>query len=400
MAKFKYVIVGGGMTADSAVRGIREIDPKGTIALFTSETYPPYNRPPLSKKLWKGKPLESIWRNTESLNAVMFLGRTVTSIDVAAKSVSDDHGQTHSFEKLLLATGGTPRRLPFGGEAVNYFRTLDDYQRLKLWSEKGSKFAVIGGGFIGSEVAAALTMNGRQVVEIFPEEGLSARIFPPDIYQYLNQYYQEKGVQLMPRHTVTGIDQQEANSVIHAKDASGNAVEVAVDGVVAGIGITPNTQLAEAAGILVEDGIIVDETLRTGVADIYAAGDVANFPDVNLQIRRRVEHEDNANIMGLTAGHNMAVTAAGGKPDPYYHLPYFYSDLFDIGYEAVGELDARLQVVADWEEPYKKGVLYYLEEDRLRGVLLWNIWSKVDEARELIRKAESMSAESLTGKIS
>jgi NAD(P)H-nitrite reductase large subunit len=183
------VIIGGGMTADSAVRGIREVDPQGTIALFTSETYPPYNRPPLSKKLWKGKPLDSIWRNTESLNVVMFLGRTVTSIDVQGKMITDDHGQTHTYEKLLLATGGTPRRLPFGGEAVNYFRTLDDYKRLRLWTEKGSKFTIIGGGFIGSEVAAALAMNGRQVVEVFPEEGIAARIFPADILEYINKYY-------------------------------------------------------------------------------------------------------------------------------------------------------------------------------------------------------------------
>jgi len=394
MAKFKYVIVGGGMTADSAVRGIREVDPQGTIALFTSEAYPPYNRPPLSKKLWKGKPLDSIWRNTESLNVVMFLGRTVTAIDVAGKTVSDDHGQTHSYEKLLLATGGTPRRLPFGGEAVNYFRTLDDYQRLRLWSEKGAKFAVIGGGFIGSEVAAALAMNGRQVVEIFPEEGLSARIFPPDILDYLNKYYQEKGVHLMPKHNVTGIDLQELAFLVHTQDLAGQAVDVTVDGIVAGIGIVPNTQLAEAAGIQVQNGILVDEALQTSAADIYAAGDVANFKDATLQVRRRVEHEDNANIMGLITGRNMA-----GRAEPYHYLPYFYSDMFDIGYEAVGELDARLQIVADWEEPYKKGVLYYLKEDRLRGVLLWNVWEKVDAARELIRKAEAVDAESLKGKI-
>ena len=338
----------------------REVDPQGTIALFTSETYPPYNRPPLSKKLWKGKPLDSIWRNTESLNVVMFLGRTVTGIDVKGKTITDDHGQTHTYEKLLLATGGTPRRLPFGGEAVNYFRTLDDYQRLRLWTEKGSKFAVIGGGFIGSEVAAALAMNSRQVVEVFPEEGIAARIFPPDILEYINKYYQDKGVQVMPKHNVTGIDPQGSAFVVHTQDANGRKDEIPVDGVVAGIGIVPNTQLAEAVGIQVQNGILVDETLKTSSPDIYAAGDVANFEDKVLQVRRRVEHEDNANMMGLTAGQNMA-----GKSTPYHYLPYFYSDMFDIGYEAVGELDARLQMVADWEEPYKKGVLYYLKDGRV-----------------------------------
>jgi 3-phenylpropionate/trans-cinnamate dioxygenase ferredoxin reductase component len=394
MAKFKYVIIGGGMTADSAVRGIREVDPQGTIALFTSETYPPYNRPPLSKKLWKGKPLDSIWRNTESLNVVMFLGRTITAIDVNGKTITDDHGQTHTYEKLLLATGGTPRRLPFGGEAVNYFRTLDDYKQLRLWTEKGSKFAVIGGGFIGSEVAAALAMNGRQVVEVFPEEGIAARIFPTDILEYINKYYQDKGVQVMPKHNVTGIDPQGSAFVVHAQDMAGKTVEIPVDGIVAGLGIIPNTQLAEAVGIQVQNGILVDETLQTNSLDIYAAGDVANFEDKVLQVRRRVEHEDNADMMGLTAGQNMA-----GKATPYHYLPYFYSDMFDIGYEAVGELDARLQVVADWVEPYKKGVLYYLKDNRVRGVLLWNTWGKVDAARKLIQKAEAVDAESLKEKI-
>jgi NADPH-dependent 2,4-dienoyl-CoA reductase/sulfur reductase-like enzyme len=334
----------------------------------------------------------------------MFLGRTVTGIDVKGKTITDDHGQTHTYEKLLLATGGTPRRLPFGGEAVNYFRTLDDYQRLRLWTEKGSKFAVIGGGFIGSEVAAALAMNGRQVVEVFPEEGIAARIFPADILEYINKYYQDKGVQIMPKHNVTGIDTQGSTFVVHARDANGRNIDIPADGIVAGLGIIPNTQLAEAVGIQVQNGILVDETLKTSSPDIYAAGDVANFEDKVLQVRRRVEHEDNANMMGLTAGRNMAHTtgagtAGAGRTDPYRYLPYFYSDMFDIGYEAVGELDARLQIVADWEEPYKKGVLYYLKDDQVRGVLLWNVWGKVDAARELIQRAEAVDAESLKGKI-
>jgi NADPH-dependent 2,4-dienoyl-CoA reductase/sulfur reductase-like enzyme len=154
-----------------------------------------------------------------------------------------------------------------------------------------------------------------------------------------------------------------------------------VDIVVAGLGIQPNVELAEQAGLRVDNGIVVDELLRTSAPDIFAAGDVANFANPALGIRMRVEHEDNANSMGAAAGRAMA-----GQGTPYTHLPFFYSDLFALGYEAVGELDPRLDVVSDWKEPFREGVVYYLKDGRVRGVLLWNIFGKVDAARALIGK--------------
>jgi NADPH-dependent 2,4-dienoyl-CoA reductase/sulfur reductase-like enzyme len=163
---------------------------------------------------------------------------------------------------------------------------------------------------------------------------------------------------------------------------------------VAGLGILPNTELAQAAGLSVDDGIVVDDLLQASRPGVFAAGDVASFPNAALAMRMRVEHEDNANTMGRQAGRNMA-----GAGERYMHLPYFYSDLFDLGYEAVGELDARLEVVSDWKEPYREGVVYYLRDGRVRGVLLWNVWGQVDRARELIASPQAVRPDSLRGRL-
>src|SRR5262249_35335784 len=170
MPNYTYLIVGGGMTADAAVHGIREVDRGGSIGLLSAEGHLPYNRPPLSKKLWKGEPLESIWRKTENQGVTRHLGRTARHLDPQNNRITDDQGTAYEYGKLLLATGGTPRYLPFGGEQIIYFRTLDDYERLRALTQAGQHFAVIGGGFIGSEVAAALAMNGKKVAMLFPDE--------------------------------------------------------------------------------------------------------------------------------------------------------------------------------------------------------------------------------------
>ncbi len=390
MPHYRYLIIGGGMTADAAAQGIREADPDGSIGMIGKEPHPPYDRPPLSKKLWKGKPLDIIWRGTEQYGVDIHAGKEVMAIDPTGKSAVDSDGVKYTWEKLLLATGGTPRRLPFGGDHIIYFRTLDDYRRLRELAGEGKKFAVIGAGFIGTEIAAALAMNGMEVVMIFPGEDLCGRIFPPDMAKYLSDYYRKKGVRLLNGQTVTG---QERNGGSLTVKTSGNET-ITVDGVVAGLGILPNIELAQAAGLEVEDGIVVDEFLRTGNPDVFAAGDVALFHNPALGKRMRVEHEDNANTMGLAAGRNMA-----GEMQPYHHLPFFYSDMFELGYEAVGEVDARLETFADWQTPYRKGVIYYLAGGRVRGVLLRNVWEQVEAARSLIAEPGPFRPEDLKGRL-
>ena len=387
----KYLIVGGGMTADAAVRGIRELDPVGKITVLSDERHGPYDRPPLSKKLWTGMAVDAIWRRTEDAGVDMRLETRAVAGDAAAHQIRDSHGDVHVYEKLLLATGGAPRQLPFPAEDVIYFRTLDDYERVRELSDGKASFLVIGGGFIGSEVAAALTINGSTVSMVFPDAGIGSRIYPPGLVTFLNDYYRDKGVTLLAGESVVGMEKSGGQQAV--KTASGKVLRA--DAVIAGIGIVPETGLAQALGLEVDKGIMVDALLRSSDPDIYAAGDVANVYSPMLDVRRRVEHEDNANMMGKAAGRNMA-----GCAEPYEHLPYFYSDLFDLGYEAVGEFGTDMEIIEDWQEPFRKGVVYYRRAERVRGVLLWNVWDRLDAARELIAGHESLSRQALIGRIS
>jgi 3-phenylpropionate/trans-cinnamate dioxygenase ferredoxin reductase subunit len=390
MASYKYLIIGTGMTADAAVRGIRELDENGSIGLIGKDHNPPYNRPPLTKGLWKGKPLESIWRRTQEFSVDLQLGRTASSIDPHEKVVRDDHGADYKYEKLLLAMGGTPRKFPFSSGDIIYYRTLEDYQLLREMTNHANHFGVIGGGFIGSEIAAALTMNGKKVTMLFPQAGIGASIYPAELSDYLNSFFHQKGVEVLSGVRVQGLQKQ--NSTYELVIDRGDKIQV--DGVIAGIGIQPNVELAQTAGLNVANGIVVDETLHTSHPDIFAAGDVAEFYNPTLGKRLRIEHEDNANTMGKQAGRNMA-----GANEPYHHLSFFYSDLFELGYEAVGELDPRLETFVDWYIPMKKGVIYYLAGGRVRGVLLWNVWDSIPKARALIAEPGPFTAADLHGRL-
>jgi NADPH-dependent 2,4-dienoyl-CoA reductase/sulfur reductase-like enzyme len=362
-----YLIIGGGMTAAAAAKGIREVDPQGSIRILAAEPHRPYARPPLSKALWQGKPEESVWLELPA-GAEVISARRAVAIDRAGHKVRDDRGQEHGYRKLLLATGGAPRKLPFTGEVI-YFRTLDDYRKLRGLG--GDRVVVIGGGFIGSEIAASLAQNGKKVSMVFPEDGVCARAFPQDLMKFVTAYYRDRGVEVLAGESLSAI---EGGSV---KTRSGRSIQA--DAVVAGIGIAPSTELATLAGLAVSDGIEVDASLRTTDPDIFAAGDVARFHNPALGKKVRIEHEDNALTMGAAAGRSMA-----GADVRYDHLPFFYSDLFDLGYEAVGELDARHQALADWKTPFREGIVYYLQDGVVRGVLLWGIFGRVDEARALI----------------
>jgi NADPH-dependent 2,4-dienoyl-CoA reductase/sulfur reductase-like enzyme len=408
MTHYKYLIVGGGMTGDAAINGIRQVDSDGSIGLVGQEPHRPYNRPPLSKSLWKGKPLRIIWRQDRDRGVAYHLGVTATGLDPVRKELRDDRGGVYGFDKLLLATGGTPRRLPLETDGVLYFRTLDDYHRLRSMAAEGRHFVVVGGGFIGAEIAAALALNGKSVTMVFQGAGIGGRLFPRELGFFLNDYYRTKGVEVLPRHRVERIERRDADGAGHAHHGSAGrwAVtarnlatnarqELLCDGVVAGAGIVPNVDLARTAGLEIGNGVRVDTRLRTSHPDIYAAGDVAEFLDPTLGTWRRSEHEDNANTMGLAAGQSMA-----GRPVSYSHQPMFYSDLFELGYEAVGQLSPELEIVADWKEPYLEGVIYYLDEGRVRGVLLWNVWEQVDAARQLLAEPGPLRASDLHGRLS
>ena len=227
-------------------------------------------------------------------------------------------------------------------------------------------------------MAAALSMNKLMVTMIFPQDRLVSRIFPESLGYALTDYYRSKGIVMLAQNVPASIEKTSNGFLVTT--GAGEQIDASI--VIVGIGITPNTALAQKAGLKTADGIAVDEYLRTSDPDVYAAGDVAFFPELVLG-PRRIEHWDNAITQGRHAGRNMA-----GASEPFKEIPFFFSDLFDFGYEAVGEIDSRLETFADWQEPNKTGVIYYLKNSRIRGVMMCNVWEKVDAARELIRKQD------------
>lgn len=389
MPDFRYVIIGAGPAGYSAARAIREVDAEGTIALLGDEPHRPYARPPLSKQLWLGKGEETIWYEALGAGTSLLHARAVR-IDREHRLVEDERGERYGYERLLIATGGKPRPLGPAHERIIAYRTLDDFRRLQALVASGTRVAVVGGGFIGSEIAAALTQHGKQVTMIFPEAYLCARTFPPELGESVAGLFRSRGVQLLPGEAVERIEPTDV--AVSVRTRSGRRVDA--DVVVVGIGIVPSVELAREAGLTVTDGVHVNASLQTSDPRIHAAGDVARFESPVLGKSMRVEHEDAALSMGSAAGRAMA----GEKVD-YRHLPFFYSDLFELGYEAVGEVDARHETVADWRVPFKEGTVYFLEAGRVRGVLLWNVWGQVDAARALIAEPGPFTAEVLRGRI-
>lgn len=394
---YKYVIVGAGVAGAAAVEGVRELDPLGSIVLIGAERDVPYNRPPLSKQLWTGgKSVEQIFvhdREFYSHHSVdLRLETEVTQINPSAHVLRDNHGNSWRYERLLLATGGTPRYMDIPGgrtEGIFYFRTLDDYRDLRAEALEDKTALVIGGGFIGSEMAAALRMNKLQVMMLFPGNYLVPRVFPESLGTFLTEQYRQKGVQVFSGDTAVAISRHKNGYLTRTRGGR----DLTSDLIVVGVGIAPNLEIARAAQLKTDNGVIVNEFLQTSDPDIYGAGDIAFFPEANLG-PRRIEHWDNALAQGKHAGGNMA-----GAKKPFTYMPYFFSDLFEFGYEAVGDVNSRLRTVFDWKEENKKGVIYYLDGDRLRGAMMCNIFGKVDEARALIGKGAAVRDQDLRGAI-
>jgi NADPH-dependent 2,4-dienoyl-CoA reductase/sulfur reductase-like enzyme len=383
--RYRHVVIGGGLAGSSAIDGIREIDSDGTILLVAAEAHLPYDRPPLTKKLWFGKMKEpEIYYHDRAhfdrAGVDVLLGRRVAAIEEPARSLVMDSGERFGYERLLLATGGTPRRLKIPGadlEGVIYYRTVDDYDRTRAVAAAGASVTVIGGGFIGSEIAAALAINKVRVTMVYPGRRLVGRVFPEELSRSLEREFANRGVVILAGDTPVSIERADGRLLTRTRGGH----HLPSDIVIAGLGIDPSIALAQTAGINVGNGILVDEYLQTSRPGIYAAGDNAFFPYRALGLSTRVEHWDNALSQGKQAGRNMA-----GAKEAYTHMPYFFSDLFEFGYEAVGDVRSSLETVTDWQEVNRRGVIYYLEKDRVRGVMLCNVWEKVEAARELIRR--------------
>ena len=394
----EYLIVGAGLAGAKAVEGIRELDQNGSITLIGAEAHLPYDRPPFSKKLWFGKKkVDDIFLHDQAFydrNGVTLLpDRRVMELNAASKIVRDNRGDSYAFGKLLLATGGVPLTLGIPGgdlDGICYYRTLDDYQRIRSEAVEGKSAVIIGGGFIGSEMAAALCINKLNVTMIYPSSHLCARVFPKGLGFAMEHLYQARGVRIIKGPMLLSIERGGPRFVVRTTTGE----EVVADTVIVGIGIRPAAELAEQAGLDVSDGIVVNAYLQTSCPDIYSAGDNTRFPYRGQEHTVRLEHWDNALNQGKWAGRNMA-----GEHKPYTYLPFFFSDLFEFGYEAVGEVDSGMEFVADWVKENEKGVLYYLKDGMVRGAMMCNVWDKVPAARELILKSQTVTPRELRGAI-
>ncbi|MFA5550326.1 MAG: FAD-dependent oxidoreductase [Trueperaceae bacterium] len=403
----KYLVVGGGLAADAAVKALRKADPQGRTLLVSEESVAPYKRPPLSKGLWTSSDSAVPDLGTANAGAELLLGRRAVALDVAASTVTLDDSTVVNYQRLLLATGARARSLPAleGAPNVVSYRTFEDYLAVRQRVGPGAQVTVVGGGFIGAEMAAALTGQGASVTMVFPEPHVGGGRFPSSVAEIVDQDFRSRGVQLLPGRTVVAASEGGSGPVLKLSDDS----EVRADLVVVGVGAVANDELAAAAGLLTAGGVLVDASLRAATAagttaGVFAAGDVAVFDWPQLGRRMRIEHEDNAYSMGSAAARFMVAslaeaTSGESAAAAYSHLPFFYSDLFDNGYEAVGLMDPRLQQVEDWRVPGKEGVVYFLEDGLVRGVLLWNTWGQVDAARDLIDGATPYTAEELIGRL-
>jgi 3-phenylpropionate/trans-cinnamate dioxygenase ferredoxin reductase component len=396
---YDYVIVGAGLAGASAAEAIRETDPVGRILMVGAEPEPPYHRPPLSKGLWLGKETEdkvyvkspTDW---QSLQVALRLGITVQALDPAKGEAVTADGERIGYGKLLLAMGGGPRRLAVPEsvrDRVLYLRDLRDYRTLRELAATGGEVLIIGGSFIGAEMACALAAQpGIKVSMVYAGVSPLAQILPHPLTQVVSDLYREHGVQLYPDDRVLELSPNGRGLRARTEQADG----IEADWALAGVGLIPDTGIAEAGGLRIDNGVKVNRFLQTSNPNIYAAGDLACYPDPIWEDPVRVEHWDNAQASGRTAGLNMA-----GKNQPYTHQSMFFSDLFDIGFEAVGTLSSRLETFIDMDAQWRKGVVYYLKEGMVCGVLLWNTWDQVDAARELIAAKLTVWPADLKGRL-
>jgi len=370
MESYKYVIIGGGLTGGRAVENIRKIDPDGTTALVTEEPHMPYERPPLSKGYLTGEEgLDHVYLKDDAYyaqnNIEVISGVRATIVDRTARSVTLDDGRVLEYEKLLLATGGHAWRLPIPGNnlpGVFTLRTIEDADAIRAAAKPGKHALVIGGSFIGSEVASSLAQLGLSVTMIFLETRLLERIMPEELSSFLRAEYEANGVRILP---TTKLESLEGSGRVERAKLDNSEV-LDVDLVVMGLGIRLDTELARDAGLSLggKGAVIVDEYLRTSDPNIYAAGDIAAWPDPTFGKRLQVEHWNVARGQGLRAGRNMA-----GEAKPYTALPYFFSDLFDFSFEVWGDLTAWGQTVLRGTMEGGSFALYYFDQGQMVGVL-------------------------------
>ena len=379
-----FVVVGAGLTAAKAVEELRAGGFTGRITVFGREPHLPYERPPLSKGFLNGDDaLDSVFVHTAPWYAEqhvdLHLGTAVTAIDTAGRTVTAD-GEQHGYDKLLIATGSAPRHLPMAdaaGAPVTYLRTIEDSEALVAAFKTQRSLAIIGGGWIGLEVASAARNAGLDVAVLEALELPLLRVLGPEVAQVFASLHEEHGVDLRLSCTVSSIETDGGRTVLGLGDGS----TLDADLLVVGVGAAPRTELAEAAGIDVDNGIVVDEWLRTSVPDVYAAGDVANAFHPLLGRQLRVEHWDNAIEQGAAAGRSMLGTGA-----PYDRMPYFFTDQYDFGMEYVGSVgpEGYDEVVLRGQAATRVFTAFWLSGGQVVAAMHANDWDAITPVRAIV----------------
>jgi len=375
MRPTKYLLIGGGLASSQAAKQIREQDPESSIMLVGEEPHVPYDRPPLSKEFLRGeKSRQELFFDSESFfrdrQITLLLGTAVKRLDLPRKTAVLTNGETVAFEKTLIATGGRPIRLNIPGKdlsGIYYLRTLDDSAAIAAEAGPGKRVVIIGAGFIGMEVAASLTQRGVKVTVIESQSHIWNRFADAAIAGFFQDYCTQKGVTFFTGEKVTAIEGK--GRVSYVMTQSGK--EFPCDFVCIGVGIIPNIDLAKEAGLEVNNGIIVDEYLRSSHPDVYAAGDVANYFDPNFNKRRRVEHWGHAEYCGQLAGQNMA-----GAKNKYDLLTYVWSDIFDLHLEFAGDESEQERILLRGRFEDKSFIVLYLRQKVLVAYFAVNTGSK------------------------
>jgi NADPH-dependent 2,4-dienoyl-CoA reductase/sulfur reductase-like enzyme len=397
LQKAKYVILGGGMVAGYAAKELASHGLKaGELAILSADSAVPYERPPLSKGFLSGKDDEASiringadWYREHGID--VRLNTVIEHIDPATKRVRGNSGEEFEGEHLLLATGARARKLDSAGDELSnvfYLRSLKDSEAIRSNAASAKEAVVIGGGFIGMEVASVLAQNNIQTTLVIREDRVWSRVFTPVMSTFFERYYTARGVRIVKQARVAAIEGRHRVQTVRLGDGE----NLSCDLVVVGVGAVPVMELLEKTGVAMSDGIVVNEYLETSSAGVYAAGDVANYPDALFRKRRRVEHWDNA----VSQGQHWARVVLGER-QPFVHVPYFFSDVFDLSYELWGDAAGANEVVVRGDSNSSSFSVWWLRDKRVAAAFVMN---RPDEERqaagEWIKSNQPVSHERLS----
>ncbi len=380
-----FVIVGASLAGAKAAETLRAEGFAGRLVLVGAEPARPYERPPLSKDYLRGESArDTIYVHEEDFydeqEIELRLGRTAVSLDASAAEVALDDGETLRYDRLLLTTGAEPRRLSIPGadlDGVLYLRSVEDSDALRERLDRGGAVVVVGAGWIGAEVAASARQRGLDVTVVDPLSVPLERVLGSEVGAVYRDIHVDHGVRML---LGTGVEAFEGDGAVQRVRTSDGATHDC-DFVVVGVGVQPRTGLAAAAGIAVDNGILVDERLQTGTAGVFAAGDVANAQHPLFGERIRVEHWANALNQGPLAAQAML-----GRPATYDTVPYFFSDQYDVGMEYAGHARRWDRVVFRGDPATREFIAFWLAGDRVLAGMNVNVWDVSDHIQRLVRE--------------